>query len=158
MQEYADYLADIAKKNDQLADSLQDDSDAALLLARSTMSLNKGVESLNKNWDDWGDVLKKSSKESKEYYDALKETKNAIADMFEVSTEFVDNDFIDKHLDDIGKAATGDEKAIEKLRQALADDIVANIITTNNGKVLEDGSTIVIDTDTVMSAVEEMRQ
>ena len=82
-------------------------------------------------------MLKHSSKESKEYYDALKNTKNAIADMFEVSTEFVENDFIDKHLDDIKEAATGDEKAIEKLRQALADDIIANIVTTNNGNLAE---------------------
>ena len=49
--------------------------------------------------------------------------------MFEVSTEFVENDFIDKHLEDIGKAATGDEEAIENLRQALADDIILNVMT-----------------------------
>ena len=56
MQEYADYLASIADdadkltgKNDILADSLTEDSDAALLVARSVMSLNKGVEALSSN-------------------------------------------------------------------------------------------------------------
>ena len=56
MQEYANYLASIADNkdkltgsSDKLADSLKDDSDAALLVARSVMSMNRGVETLNKN-------------------------------------------------------------------------------------------------------------
>ena len=56
MQDYADYLAEIADDtdkltgaNDILADSLKEDSDAALLVARSIMSLNKGVEKLSDN-------------------------------------------------------------------------------------------------------------
>ena len=85
-------------------------------------------------------------------------TKNAVADMFEVSSDFVKNDFIAEHLNEIEKAAAGDEKAIEKLRAALADDIIANIITTNNGKKMPDGSTLVIDTADVIRQVDSLRQ
>ena len=56
MQDYADYLASIAgdtdaltEANDELADSLVEDSDAALLVARSVMSMNKGIATLSKN-------------------------------------------------------------------------------------------------------------
>lgn len=52
LQDYADHLSDIADKSDILADNLTEDSDAALLVARSVMSMNKGVEKLQDNFED----------------------------------------------------------------------------------------------------------
>jgi hypothetical protein len=36
-----------------------------------------------------------------------------------VEKEYVSDDFVTKHLEDIGKAAEGDEEAIDRLGQAL---------------------------------------
>ena len=163
LQDYADYLADIADEdneladaNERLSDDLKENSDAAALVARSIMSMNQGVEKLKDNFDNWNDVLRNSSKESKEYYEALTGTKDAIADLFEISKEFVSNDFISQHLDEIEKAATGDEKAIEKLRDALLDDIIINVVTENN-KNLKEGEPL-INLESIQDQVSQMRK
>jgi hypothetical protein len=56
LDKYGEYLASIAGQTDKLtgntdilADSLEEESDAAILVARSIMSMNKGVETLSKN-------------------------------------------------------------------------------------------------------------
>ena len=44
-----------------------------------------------------------------------------------VEEDFIENDFVEKHLDDIKLAAEGNGEAIDRLKMALADDIVLNI-------------------------------
>lgn len=138
-----------------MADSLEEDSDAALLVARSVMSMNKGVEKLQENFEDWGDVLSNSAKDSVEYSEALSGVKDALADMYEVQKDFISDDFVADHLKEIEKAATGDEDAIDGLRDALADDIVVNIVNQNN-QSLGPGESL-IDLSSVQDEVANMR-
>ena len=49
---YGEHLMDVATKADDLADSLQYDSDAALIVARSVMRMNNGIDKLVDNYDD----------------------------------------------------------------------------------------------------------
>jgi hypothetical protein len=57
--------------------------------------------------------------------------KGALADVYDVSEDFISNKFINEHLSEIEKIATGDEKAIEGLRDSLSQDLVANILVHN---------------------------
>lgn len=75
--------------------------------------------------------MKKSSKSSKEYSDAINGMRKSVADVLDVEEDAVSNDFLEKHLDDIKKAAKGNEKAIDALRDAYADDLLLNIGVNN---------------------------
>ena len=90
-----------------------------------------------------------------EYAEAMGGVKDALADMFEIEKKFISSDFVADHLKDIEKAATGDEDAIDNLRDALADDIVVNIVNSNN-KNLGPGESL-IDLSSVQDEVENMR-
>jgi len=131
LSSYSKYLTEIATKNKQLADSLEEDGESAVVVAKSVMRLNNGVKTLNTNFKEWNDVLKKSAKDSEEYFNALDSTKEAIADILDVEKKAVSNKFIETHLDDIAKAAEGNEKAIEKLRNEYADSILLDIMIKN---------------------------
>lgn len=130
-EDFSDYLQDAADESDDLADSLEDNDDAAKIVAKSIMRMNDGIGELADNWDTWGDVLANSSKSSEEYADAMRGTREAVADLLDTSTEFVSRDFVADHLDLIKEAATGDEDAIESLRAACLEDIVAKIVVDN---------------------------
>lgn len=133
MKEYADYLSEISDSIDEvtgeandLADSLKEDKVASAALAKDVMKMNSGIEKLAKSYENCTDVLKKSTKESKEYFDSINELKDGVSDLLDVDKEFISSDFIEKHLEDIGKAANGDEEAIARLQLAAAQDIVLN--------------------------------
>ena len=68
---------------------------------------------------------KNAMEKSLDYYEALGEVQRSFEEAFGVE---VDSEFITENLDKIQKAATGDIKAIDDLRAALMDEIVANII------------------------------
>jgi hypothetical protein len=106
---------DIAEESDELADSLKGDADTAAKLSVQIGKMNRGVETLADNFDEWGDVLKNSSKESLVYSKAMKGTQKALADVLDVEEEYISDDFVKEHLEDIEKAAEGDAEAIDRL-------------------------------------------
>jgi hypothetical protein len=87
---------------------------------------------LSEGFEDWSDVLKKSDKGSEEYCDAVTGMKDAMSDLLGTSEEFIDDDFLVEHLDDIEKAAEGDADAIDRLKIALAEDIICQIMAVDN--------------------------
>jgi phage terminase small subunit len=114
---YADYLEtymDIAEES-------------AEEVARAVVKMNKGVENLNQNWAEWGDILKNSKKSSQEYAEAMQNTRNALSDILDVSEEFIRVNFISKakNMELIGEAAEGSAEAIDALGRALAQDILS---------------------------------
>ena len=122
VQQYSDYLEDAFGMAEEGAEEV----------ARSVTKMNRGVETLADNWENWGDILKtgnkagkEASKMSEEYAEALQGTKEAVSDLLDVSEDFIDSDFISKpeNLELIGKAAEGDAEAIDELGRALAEDI-----------------------------------
>jgi hypothetical protein len=62
-----------------------------------------------------------------EYALAMSDTKKALADVLGVEEELIDSEFVESHLEDIEKAATGDAEAIDKLRASMDEEIIANI-------------------------------
>ena len=128
IQNYAKHLMSIAEDSDELADSLIDDAEAASDLAVQITKMNRGIDTLADNFGDWNDVLKKSSKTSKEYSDAMTGMKKALSDVLDVEEKYISDTFVTDHLSDIEKAAKGDAEAIDRLHAALGRQIVLDIV------------------------------
>lgn len=131
LNDYSKYLQKVAKSSSNLSNELETNDEAAEIVAKSIMKMNDGVEALEKNWDDWSDVLKNSSEDSQEYASAMGNTQEALSDLLDVSQDYVSADFIKNHLDEISAAAQGSEEAIDGLKNALAQDIFARILLDN---------------------------
>ena len=143
LQDYADYLQEASSSMEGFNDSMDDNE--AKIVAKSIMKMNDAVETLAENFVDagddgdyWIDILKNSSKESEEYANAMNGTIDAVANLLDISSDYVSQDFISSHLDEINQAATGDAEAIDALKSALADDIIANILVNNGFEVGSD--------------------
>lgn len=124
VEDYAEHLMDVNE-------NLEENEEMAKKAAATTMKMNRGVEDLSENFEDWNSIIEDSNEESQEYFEAMDGLKEAVSDLTNVTTDYISNDFIVEHMDDIEAAATGDAAAIDRLKAALADDIVAKIILDN---------------------------
>lgn len=131
IEDYGAHLMRIAKDSDVFADSLDKDAESAVVAAQSIIEMNKGIDALADGFKDWSDVLKKSSKESQEYADALGGIQDALSLIYGVEADYISNDFVTSHLKEIEQAATGSETAIEGLRKELTEDIILKIAVYN---------------------------
>jgi len=91
------------------------------------MSMEQGLEKLQDGFEDWRDTLKSNQKESRAYADAMSNIQEGVADLLDVEKDAVSSDFVEDHLEEIEKAATGDAEAIDGLRDALVDDFIINL-------------------------------
>ena len=137
LNKYADTLAEIADESEIFADELAENEIASQQVAKQITKLNRGIDELGSNWENWSTILKNSDKGSQEYSEALNGVKKALADVADTSEEYISNDFIQEHYEDIKLAAEGNADAIDRLRTALADEIVAKIILDNELSVGE---------------------
>lgn len=134
LKDYSKYLIDIADDTENLNDAMEDNDAAAVTVAKSIMRMNNGIEKLYDNQENWLDVLKKSSIESEEYFDALQGLRDAIGDLFDLSEDtekFLDGEFFKDNAELIKQAAEGSADAIDKLRNATADAILVKILVDN---------------------------
>ena len=103
---------------------LKDNAEAAQNLALRNIKLNKGLTTLGDNWDDWKKVLKNSSADAIDYHETMSEMGKAMKDIFGMD---VSNNFIEKHLKEIGALAEGDVSKLKELQQEATKDYVANM-------------------------------
>lgn len=115
-EEYAEYL----EENNDL---LKGNSEQAKIVASAILRLNKGLDDIQENYSDWNKAILNASENSREYVTAITGMRNAVADVLNVSNDYVSNDFIVEHLNDIKLAAEGDIAAIERLRVAFVENI-----------------------------------
>lgn len=132
LEDYAKHLMNVSSESGELAKTLETDAEASAKVAKSIMRMNNSVEELAENFDDWKDVMEKSSKESEEYHEALSGMQNAVADLLDTEEDYVSDDFLQSHFEDIEKAAEGDAEAIDRLKQALAEDIIMKVAISND--------------------------
>ena len=127
MQEYAKHIAGIAEESDIFSSELATNTEGAADLAIEITRMNKGVSTLAEGFTDWNDVLRNSSKESFEYVEALVNTKSALADVLDVESDLISNDFITENLDQIKLASEGNGEAIDALRAKMDEEIIAKV-------------------------------
>ena len=128
---YAKNLMQVAEAEADVADGLKYDSDTAVDFAFRVVRMNKGIDKLADGMEDWIDILNKSAVTSQEYAETMYNIKDALADVYDTEMDYISHSFIKEHLDEIQKIATGDEQAIEDLRDALSEDILGNILIEN---------------------------
>ena len=119
-------------------------AEQAAQLAVENARMNKGLETLVDNWDDWGKALKSSDKTTQDWAEAAVGCTDAIIDLvgasadLELPASFFENA---DNLALIEEAAKGSEDAINKLGIAVAQAQV-EMMEWNNSMVTEnlDGS------------------
>lgn len=124
VEEYSDYLQEAADSSELLSDELIKNEEASEEVALATIRMNNGMDELVSNWEDWSDILNNSSKESQEYAEVITSVKSALSDVLGVSEDFISNDFVTNHLNDIEAAVMGDTAAIDRLKMAMAQEVV----------------------------------
>lgn len=123
---------DIEVQAKQLAKAYDMDIQSATRLAIANQRMNKGVASLNENWEDWSKTLKQSDHTTMDYASTLQDATEALADLTgSLDAASIPADFLDstteegaKHLELLGKAAQGDTDAINQLGVALGEATV----------------------------------
>lgn len=143
---------DIVDQAENLADAYELTEEAATELAIQNQRMNKGLKTLNENWEDWSKTLKKGDKTTTDYIDTMQDVEDVIADLVGASEDLdLSQEFFDsaENLELIGKAAEGDEKAINELGVAVAQDLVSNIegLTENTTITFPDGAVQIISPD-----------
>jgi hypothetical protein len=103
------------------------DEEAAEDVALYMLRMNKGVEALGENFEDWNSILTESDASSQEYIEAMDGVKDAMSNVLGISKKFISNDFILEHMEDIKLAAEGDADAIDRLAVAAGRDILVNL-------------------------------
>lgn len=101
-------------------------------LATDLIRTQKGVDKLSESFRENYDILSRGDKASLEYAEALGETKDALADVLNVSSEDISSDFITSHLDDIQSLVDGDVEALDRLRIAAGQDYVVQLNQTGD--------------------------
>jgi hypothetical protein len=127
IQEYAKHLISVAEESEVLSDNLDENAEAAAQVATYTSKMNRGIDTLANGFEDWNSILKKSDKSSAEYSKALSGMKGALSDILGVEEEYISNDFVTDHMDDIKLAAEGNAEAIDRLAIAAGKDIIVNM-------------------------------
>ena len=98
-------------------------------LALQNQKLQKGIDSLGDNWEDWNKALKTGNKNSKNYIEALTGIKDAMSDMLDIDVSLLSEEFVtsSETAKLLEKAVKGDLDAIDQLRIAAAKDIVQKV-------------------------------
>ena len=158
LQEYSNYLQQIASETDDLSNQLETNEEAAEEVAKSIMNVNDGIETLTENFETWNDILQNSSKSSQEYFEATQGVKGVLQDLLGLDAQNIDTAFATsaQTLALLGQVANGSDQAIDQLRANLLDQIAIefNLKGTeafdnieNRINELSVGQTIDIDTN-----------
>lgn len=117
-QEYKDAQKRVEKLQKEQADYNQELHDTAI----RELETQKGLEKLAEAYDDFANADTDVAAA-----EAMVEMQDALSMVLNTEKQFINSDFIQDHFDDVKAAAEGDIDAIERLRIALAKDMVANI-------------------------------
>ena len=128
IKDYAKYLKSIATESDEIGDSVAKDSDEAVELARNISRMNRGLNTLTKNFDKWHKILKNNANKTlPEYADALTEMRAAVRDLFDISDTVDDsvlNDFIVSHQEAFQQIINGDLSNLDNLKFQFAEKML----------------------------------
>ena len=93
-------------------------------VALNNLKMNKGLKTLQDNWEDNLKILKSANKQTPEYAAALGEVHDALEEAFGVS---VSAEFIEKNLEKINSLAAGDVEVLKELQDEMAKEYIAKM-------------------------------
>lgn len=114
-KELAEHANFLAENNQYLQDNLQSSYDVALANER----VNKALEDLYANMENYTSILNEGRVDSEEYQQTVSALSDDLQNMFNYD-EAVSEDFILEHLTEIQAAADGDISAVNSLQIAFA--------------------------------------
>ena len=99
--------------------------EAAATMAVANQRLNKGIQELSENWEDWSKTLKSSDKTTQDYAEALTDLSDAVTEIVGWYEDLnLTSEFVEENMDLIGEAAEGNSTAILQLGAAVAETAV----------------------------------
>ena len=129
LENFAEYIQDIADSTDDLADNMS--NAASKIVAKSILKMNDGIDLLANNWEEWTSVLNDSTASAEEYAKAAAGMKDAMANLLDINKDFISSNFIKDNLEEIKLAAEGDAEAIDNLKSTLSKEVIAKILLDN---------------------------
>ena len=102
-------------------------------IAKDNLKLQKTIDTLTSDWEEYGDILKSGDKTNIKYAQGIGKIKESVEDMF--GTEVSDK-FIQEHLEEIQQLAEGDLTVFDELSKAAAEDIIVDIAAVTDASQL----------------------
>ena len=145
-------------------EGLNENAELAADAATRYIRLNDAVADLGKNYEELAKMAQQVSKGGleevlAEHDDLFKTVKEDVADIIDTSEELLGDDWIADHMNQILKAAEGNEEAIESLRESAQEEIITNLGVNFEGfeegkeqflndlNQLEDGADLMVTMD-----------
>lgn len=128
-------MAEAAGETDLSEENLKKYEKAARKAAIQNQKLDRGLENLNNNLDDYKKALKDSNKGTAEWSEAMDSLKTDLADIVGFDDpDLLSDDFAEATLnsEDLQLALDGDVEAIQRLQTAAADDMIINIVANQS--------------------------
>ena len=116
-EEYADAVEDLTEQYELSDEMVQ-------RIAKDNLKLQKTINTLTSDWEEYGDVLKSGDKTNIKYAQGMGKIRESVEDMFGID---ISDDFIQEHLEDIQKLAEGDLTVFDELAKAATEDIIVDI-------------------------------
>lgn len=144
----AQHYQELGQAGEEAYLSMANDPELAANAAIQNLRLDKGLEVLQQDYQDYCDILDAlvdgkeeeiaiNSKTLNQY----KTMKKSLADIIDVNEDITDSlspDFFKRHSDTVKKAMDGEISAINDLRDAVADEIQVDIHLSDEGNDLYD--------------------
>lgn len=128
VEEQAETIMSLAENVDYLADELADNEEAAEEAAREMLRYRKGVEKVSSSYDDWLELLEQGGDALINDLDAVKELRDAYADLLDVDASSLSDDFVKsaENLELLKEAAEGSSDAYNDLQENLAINLAGD--------------------------------
>ena len=130
LERRAKYLAEYGDELLGISDDLQNNHEAAALIAEDFLRAEKAAERVADKLDDWKDILKPINRGTGDYIDALEEVDNTYKDLLNLSNDaHLSEEFLTsaENMELLNKAIQGGEEGIEayaELADAAQRDLV----------------------------------
>lgn len=124
IETYTKQIMSQTHKENDFADSLEEDAQMAAKVAVAIDRMNRGLQDLHDNIDDYVTSLKTANPMSESYAIAIKGIADSLGQTLGIDGKYLNTQFIVDNLEKIQKAADGDVASIESLRSLLASNLL----------------------------------
>lgn len=121
---YTKQIMSQTHKENDFADTLEEDAQMAAKVAVAIDRMNRGLQNLHDNIDDYVTSLKTANPMSEEYAVAIQGIAESLGQTLGIDGKYLNTQFIIDNLEKIKKAAEGDVASIESLRSLLANNLL----------------------------------
>ena len=126
-------------------EALEGNMEAATDLAIAQKRMQKGQQTLNKNWEEWNDILGDANSTMADCSDILPDVRDAVGDLLNLDTEemeLIPNEWLKDNWDLLEQALNGGEEDLEAFQNAAQAAAGEEILLEVDAFVDKDGSLI----------------